>query len=51
MSEDTAEAMMKGNEFIAYYKGALVWQKVHNASVVLSSEKDHMAMKIVSLLF
>jgi len=48
MSEDTAEAMMKGSEFIAYYKGALVWQKVHNASVVMSSEKDHMCMKIVS---
>uniref|UniRef100_A0A915K2R0 Uncharacterized protein n=1 Tax=Romanomermis culicivorax TaxID=13658 RepID=A0A915K2R0_ROMCU len=48
MSEDTAEAMLKGNECIAYYKGTLVWQRVHNASVVMSSEKDHVQMKTVT---
>lgn len=47
MSDETNEAMLKGADTIAHYKGQLVWMKIHNSSVVLTSEKDHMELKAV----
>ncbi len=48
MSEETAEVMLKGIDTVAHYKSTLVWMRVHSTSVILSSEKDHMELKLVS---
>ena len=46
-SEETAEALLRGDKQAAHYRGVLVWAKTHKASLVISGETDHKDMKIV----
>ena len=47
VSEDIAEIVLRGDERVAYFRNSLVWLKVHNTSVVLSSKADHQHLKAV----
>jgi hypothetical protein len=47
VSDETTEALARGDKNAAHYRGVLVWAKVHQASMVMSGENDHIAMKAV----
>lgn len=47
-SDETAEAIAKGSTNVAHFKGALIWAKQHQNSMVLSRSSDHQHMKFVS---
>ena len=49
-SDETAEALARGDKNVAHYRGILVWAKEHQVSMVLSSEDDHTTMKTVCIL-
>lgn len=48
-SDETAEAIARGDKNVAHFRSVLVWAKMHQTSAVLSSESDHMHMKMVPI--
>lgn len=46
-SDETAEAIAKGEKNVAHFRGVLVWAKQHQSSMVLSGDSDHLHMKAV----
>jgi len=50
-SDETAEAIAKGDKNVAHLKGVLIWAKQHQISMVLSSENNHNHLKHVDAMF
>ena len=51
VSDETTRAVAKGDKNAVHYRGALCWTKTHSASMVMSSESDHLLMKNVNVSF
>ena len=48
VSDETTEALARGDKNAAHFRGTLVWAKRHQASMVINGEADHINMKAVS---